>query len=437
MSTTGTSKRIVLKRRASALARPDHPSESLATIHLPTGESDDLIRLLSTAGYDIVEETATELDVRYAPDPQVRNHSGIAPSPHTAPPISRLAVVDESTLVRDKMDAVARLLEGLAHDFNNILSVVAICADEAFDPTSPEVREEWLADTQEAIERGSVLTRDLLAFSQRENRGLRLVDLHELVRHARPLMRHVLGEDITLRLELKARHTSVRVHEGRWMSVFVSLAMNARRVLGDDELIISTADIDTHERGRCVELAVSDSRGQSALVVSRVLEPFFSTLVDRDGPPLDVVPDPSGFRIVIPVVEDEIDRRASMVASPAALGTQLARTRVLFVEDEETLQRIGRRALERAGFLVHTAQSAEEAIGLVDQGRVDEVDVLVADVDLPGLSGPSLADHLRRRYPDLRVLFTSALGPRADVEVLEKPYTTAILLTQIQDLLGR
>ncbi len=368
------------------------------------------------------------------------------------------------------MESIARLASGVAHDFNNILSVISICADEALAsmPLDAPARE-CLIDIRHAVERGSFVTRDLLTFSRRDIQEPRLVDFNDVVSESHRALARLLGDDISLKISLSAANARVRLDPAHWSSVLTNLALNARQAMTNGgSLTIRTRDVEidpaTFGRpdrppGRYIELeVVDDGCGMPAHVQSKIFEPFFTTkgsiATGRTGLGLSVVhgvverangfievtsrmrtlskidDEPSGttFRIFIPCesasptvlgASSESPHSASFLRSSSPRRAELT---LLVVEDEDAVRRVAQKTLERAGFRVLSAPSGEDAIAMLDEidrsrsieaeraeaeSRQAPFDLLVTDVMLPGMNGRQLADALRARYEHTLVLYTS------------------------------
>jgi signal transduction histidine kinase/ActR/RegA family two-component response regulator len=369
-----------------------------------------------------------------------------------------------------KIESLGRLAGGIAHDFNNILSVISICADEVLDGmSSDDPNRACLEDIRGAVDRGSAITRDLLAFSRRGILEPRLVDLHEVLASNRRMIERILGSDVQIETVLAAHAPRVRIDSSQWTSVFVNLALNARCAMPNGgSLVIRTRslvlDPATRERdhatGLYVELAVTDTGcGMPADVQERIFEPFFTTKSIGNGVGLGlsvvhgIVEESGGwieatsqvdvgttFRIYVPVALDEpkvdaTDHPSLPDEHPATL---------LVVEDEDAVRRVALRALQRSGYRVFDAATAEEAVALLSE--IGSIDLLVTDVVLPGMDGRRLAESIMQRSPDLAVLYTSGYTDdevvrygvsRSEMSFLQKPYSTTRLLERVEEVLAK
>jgi signal transduction histidine kinase/ActR/RegA family two-component response regulator len=366
--------------------------------------------------------------------------------------------LEEKLRQSQKMEAIGRLAGGVAHDFNNILLAILNNAElmEIRLPGNPALR--YVAAIREAAERAADLTRQLLAFGRKQMLQPQAVDLNESVTEVDKILRRTIGEDIEIRILRDPDLGMVMVDPGQIHQVILNLAVNARdamptggaltiettNVVLDEEYVRIRPEI---EPGRYVMLAVSDTGvGMSPEVQERVFEPFFTTkskdkgtglglstvygIVRQTGGSIGVYSEPgvgSTFKVFLPRamdVEDDDSATASGVLWKVE-GTE----RLLLVEDDASVRESLVEHLERFGYQVVAAGSAEEAIV-----RAAEVsfDALITDVVLPKESGAKLAERLLLKMPKLSVLFISGYTENAvvhhgvvdpDVRFLQKPFT--------------
>jgi PAS domain S-box-containing protein len=368
-----------------------------------------------------------------------------------------------------KMEAIGQLAGGVAHDFNNILSVILGYADligEGLSPADP--RAGALAEMRTAAERGAGLTRQLLAFSRKQVLQPKVLDLNGVVSRAETLLRRLIGEDIALTVRLDASAGTVRADPGQLEQVIMNLAVNARDAMPQGgRLVIETSgaeldrapdDAGAAAAGRYAVLTVRDTGcGMDAAVTERVFEPFFTTkeagrgtglglstvygIVTQSGGHIRVSSIPGAgttFTIALPQIESAVDAPAA----PANATVPAARQeRILLVEDEAPVARLVERVLTDHGYQVVRTASAAEARAAVARERA--FDLMLTDVVLPGLSGRALAEELGGALPGLRVLFMSGYtedaivrhGVDAQVEFLHKPFTVASLTRRVRDVL--
>ncbi len=367
-----------------------------------------------------------------------------------------------------KMEAVGRLAGGVAHDFNNQLSVIfghsALLAASA--PSRERVRDS-VAEINRAAEKAAALTQQLLAFGRRQLLEPRVLDLSSVLAESRSLLRRVIGERVRLKMLLAPRLRQVNADPVQINQILLNLALNARDAMPEGgELTIETRDVDfdsgfafLHPEtrpGSYVLMAVTDTgAGMVPEVRARIFEPFFSTksdstglglsvvdgIVSQNGGYLTVVTDPSlgtTFSIYLPAVEEPLRRPSrSAVAKPG-----VSNETILLVEDEDSVREVTALLLESLGYRVLQVASAEEALAFA-QSKEARIDLLFTDVIMPGMSGWELAEAFRTYDPRIRVLFQSGhtddivvrLGIlNAEVAFLQKPFSLGSLGKKIREL---
>ncbi|MEW6475314.1 MAG: PAS domain S-box protein [Actinomycetota bacterium] len=374
-----------------------------------------------------------------------------------------------------RLESLGQLAGGIAHDFNNLLGVILNYADfilDAVEAAPGDVEPLFAsvqADTQaifQAAQTGAALTRQLLIFGRRDPVQPRLLNLDEVVRGLEPLLRRTIGEDVDLRLSLDSHSALVRADPGRLEQVLLNVAVNARDAMpSGGRLMIATSVVDLDdataleagvEPGRWVRLAMSDTGvGMSHSVAARAFEPFFTTKPKGHGTGLGlatvfgVVRDAGGqvainsspgegttLLIHLPAAEGRVAAEGDKTANGARGGHGQT---VLVVEDDDVMREVARRILARDGYAVITAADATEALRICEDTAVD-IDLVLSDVVMPGLSGPDLVARLRTVRPDVRSIYMSGYPedfvarrhPGDDVTVIRKPFTPGVLLRQIR-----
>jgi PAS domain S-box-containing protein len=377
-----------------------------------------------------------------------------------------------------RLESLGELAGGVAHDFNNMLSVIssytAFVAEEVAKHLDSEDGRAILGDieqVQHAAGRAAGLTRQLLAFARREVVQPRVVDLNAVVAAARKLLSRTLGDNIELVTGLDPALHRVLADPGQIEQVLLILAVNARDAMpGGGKLVIETANVDVDEvyassraslsAGRYVALKVSDSgSGMTPEVMERAFEPFFTTkpkgsgsglglatvygIVTQAGGCARIYSEPrhgTTVTVLLPVTEQ----------SPGDAGRpQDALERgggetVLVVEDESALREVARRILERHGYQVLVAANGREAIDAVT-ARDEHIDALVTDVVMPGMQGQEVAERVRVLQPDIRVLYMSGYAQgllgvegvlQPGVNFIEKPFSEANFVTSVRRVLS-
>jgi PAS domain S-box-containing protein len=369
-----------------------------------------------------------------------------------------------------KLESVGLLAGGIAHEFNNWLTVIGGCA-ELLDDRAPPALRPLIEDIRGASERAAGLTRQLLAFSRRDLPATRLLDPNVLLTDTESMLRRLLGEDVELCIVPAPDAAQVRLDPGQWTSVLMNLCINARDAMprgGKLELSIRMAELDGERAssfgiapGRYVLLTVADTgTGMSPEVQSRIFEPFFTTkgvgrgtglglsvihgVVQQAGGHIAVDSAPevgTTFRIYIPAAPSPARAPATEVPPKALDGSET----LLLVEDEDALRRVMQRALSAHGYTVLAAANGEEALALASASP-RPIDLLITDVVMPGMNGREVANAVLARFPGTGVLFTSGYTDDevvrngiedADVHFLAKPYTPQLLLRRIRELLTR
>jgi PAS domain S-box-containing protein len=371
-------------------------------------------------------------------------------------------------LQAQKMDAVGRLAGGVAHDLNNLLTVIQGHSEILLGKLDEEDRTYHnVSEIHAASERAANLTRQLLAFSRQEEPDSSLVDLGEMVRGMEGMCARLIGERIALHVNLEDGLLPVLGNVGQLEQVLLNLVVNARDAMPEGgDLSISTRSIEdgpeeTPEGSAWVCLEVADTgHGMEDEVQARIFDPFFTTKAPGEGSGLGlatvygIVSGMGGrilvnsrpgvgtqFEVVLPAGEP--GRREP---EPAArvVGDLLPETgTVLVVEDEGAVREIIVRILSDAGFLVREASNGDEAVVLArDMGT--ELDLVVTDVVMPGLRGPEMVTQIRRTRPGVPVLFLSGyVGDSLEIPALPqragflaKPFRPSELLTAVAGLLS-
>jgi two-component system cell cycle sensor histidine kinase/response regulator CckA len=378
----------------------------------------------------------------------------------------RRRAVEERTHQAQRMESLGKLAGGVAHDFNNILAIIANYTDFVAEETAdrPGVQAD-LTQVRTAVERATNLTRQLLTFTRAETVQPRDVDLNAALTEAHKMLERTIGEHINMLARPAPQPMTVHADPSQLQQVLLNLAINARDAMpegGTLVLEVNSATLGGDEvnmqpplpAGTYARLLVSDTgEGMSPETAARVFEPFFTTkpqgkgtglglatvygIVTEAGGSINVYSEPgigTTFRIYLPLVT------APTITAPApprqAPPDGNGRT-VLVVEDEPALARVISRILTDGGYHVVTAANGPEALELDEQHPCD---VLLTDVIMPEMSGRRLAELLHERRPDLPVLYMSGysnglLGTTKvldeDVAFIEKPFTGSDLLHRL------
>jgi len=366
-----------------------------------------------------------------------------------------------------QLEAVGRLAGGVAHDFNNILSIIMghgelLLASGVDDRTQNGVKQ-----IQRAAERAASLTQQLLAFSRKQVLQPKVLDLNETVAEVQTMLARVIGEDIALIASLHPSLLLVKADPGQVEQVLMNLAINARDAMPQGgSLTMETRNVDVDAdrardldlpAGRYVMLTVRDTgHGMTAETLSHIFEPFFTTkpmgkgtglglatvygIVKQSGGSIQVDSEAGAgteFRVYLPADE------TSAYNLPVRNGNQEVAggtETILIVEDESDLRELARIFLQGYGYKVLEAASAEQALRTADSSG-EPIHLLLTDVIMPGMSGRQLAERILSRRPQTRVMYMTGytddmvmqhnvLVP--GVQLLQKPFTKVDLAAKVR-----
>lgn len=372
-------------------------------------------------------------------------------------------------LQAQKMEAIGQLAAGVAHDFNNILTVISgyaeLLRDHGGDAASTRA---GLTEIVQASRRAALLTRQLLAFGRRQLLQPVTIDLNAAVQQAMTMVTRLIGQHITVRETFSAMALPVRLDPGQFEQVLLNLAVNARDAMErGGELLIRTWPMecsiaDARDRGldhpgRYAVLQVMDNGGGIPPdVVARIFEPFFTTkergkgtglglstvygIVRQSGGHIAVDSEPgvgTTFTLHFPMATGVVpgDEDGAAPSEPPAGRGEM----VLVVEDESALRQFAVQVLRRHGYRTIEAPNAAEALAFIL--RTDALPELVlTDVSMPGMTGPELGQRLRELAPDIAVMYMSGyagdaaqrLGvPLQPGSFLNKPFSADELLEAV------
>jgi CheY-like chemotaxis protein len=371
------------------------------------------------------------------------------------------------------MEAVGQLTGGIAHDFNNLLTVILgnLSWLERDLPTRQTRLRRYVQAATRGAERGATLVHRLLAFARRQPLAPRSIDLNRLVIDTSELLRRTLGENIALETVLAGGLWMTRADPVELENALLNLVLNARDAMGGSgRLTIETANVHLDENyaaaheevtpGQYVMLAVTDTgSGMTEEVRRSAFDPFFTTKGESGGSGLGLsmvygfVKQSSGHvkiyselgygttvkaylpRATMPEAESSVETTTSR--APRSTKHEL----ILVVEDEEDVRAYSAGLLRELGYEVIEAAEAAAALHVLE---TQTVDLLFADVGLPGLNGRQLADQARQTHPSLAVLFTTGYAKNAivhngildsGVEMISKPYSPHDLARSVRRIL--
>jgi signal transduction histidine kinase len=373
-----------------------------------------------------------------------------------------------------KMEAVGQLAAGLAHDFNNILTIIQLnIADLLLASKGLASETSILREVALASERASSLVRQLLVFSRKETLCPKYLDLNQALAKFRTFLGRVLGGAVKVSIHLADSPACLKADEQDLDQIVLNLALNARDAMpGGGEIalrssvvILAAKDAQRHAQARpgCfVCLALADTGcGMDAAILARIFEPFFTTkeigkgtglglatvygIVQRHNGWIEVDSEPgkgTTFKVFFP--QDECPARPAAKSLPRAISPppNPADLTILLVEDEKSLRQIARHFLNRSSFRTLEAADGVEALDVWAR-HASEVDILFTDIMMPNrISGLKLAEMLREERPELKVIYSSGnhnagIGPellrKDEAWFLPKPYTSEDLLSVVSE----
>ena len=392
---------------------------------------------------------------------------------------------------QQKMESVGQLAGGIAHDFNNVLSAIMMATDfllNAHKPTDPSFQD--IIQIKQNANRAAALVRQLLAFSRKQTLRPQVLDLGETLSDLGMLLKRLIGEKVTLEVVHGRDLWPVKVDISQFEQVIVNLAVNARDAMPDGgKLTVRTSNVPASECGKFaykgmpsadyVLVEVSDSgTGIPPDIIEKVFEPFFSTKEVGKGTGLglstvygivkqtggfvyaDSAAGNTSFRIFlprhVPGAEEALAQipaaDAPAIAGAMSAADTMARAAtadltghgtILLVEDEEGLRALNARGLSSRGYTVLEASNGVEAIEVLD--KQGSVDLVVSDVVMPEMDGPTLLKELRRRDPNVKIIFVSGYAEEAfqknlpsqeQYAFLAKPFTLKQLVAEVKKTLA-
>lgn len=377
-----------------------------------------------------------------------------------------------------KMQAVGQLAGGIAHDFNNVLTAIIGFSDlllTSHRPTDPAFKD--IMNIKQNANRAAGLVRQLLAFSRQQTLRPKILSLTDVISDLQVLLSRLLGEKIALNVNHGRDLWFVKVDVNQFEQVIINLAVNARDAMPEGgNLTIHTENVVIRENtsrsevplepGEYVLCEVTDTGcGISPEIIEKIFDPFFSTKEVGKGTGLGLstvygivkqtggyvftdseIGEGTSFKIYLPRHFEEIDTDASEArAEKKDKQRDLTGTGcVLLVEDEEAVRTFAARALTSRGYKVLEAASGVEALDVM-KGHTGSIDLVVSDVVMPEMDGPTLLKELRKTHPDLKIIFISGYAEEAfrnnldEAEkfmFLPKPFSLKQLAGSVKEVLG-
>jgi two-component system, cell cycle sensor histidine kinase and response regulator CckA len=380
--------------------------------------------------------------------------------------------LQENLAQSQKMQAIGQLAGGVAHDFNNVLTAIIGYSDLLLAnhrPTDPSFQD--IMQIKQNANRAAGLVRQLLAFSRRQTLRPQTLQLNDVLSELQMLLRRLVGETIQLDVVHSRDLWLVKADLNQFEQVIVNLVVNARDAMPDGgKITLCTRNVPASECGRLKDMAVvpadyvlvevqDTGHGIPADVMAKIFEPFFTTKEVGKGTGLGlsmvygIVKQTGGyvfceseagagatFRILLPrLIEAEADKPLKKeAAKPAADLT--GHGAILLVEDEEAVRAFASRALASRGYTVLEADSGVEALRVAEEAG-GTIDLIVSDVIMPEMDGPTMLAELRRRGIDAKVVFMSgyaddafsrSLPEKQEFVFLPKPFTLKQLIETVK-----
>jgi PAS domain S-box-containing protein len=381
--------------------------------------------------------------------------------------------MEEELRQAQKMEAVGRLAGGVAHDFNNVMTVIlgysAVLLQQV-EPDSPAHR--YVREIQQAGKRCASLTNQLLAFSRKQLLHPVPLDLHGIIRDLTPMLMNLIGEHISIALRLDPTPRWVKADPVQLEQVLLNLALNARDAMPDggtlsiETDLVAPADIASEDRANVeerpyVRLKVHDTgTGMDPDTKARIFDPFFTTKPVGHGTGLGLatvygIVHQSGGYIKV----DSLPGRGTTMAvylpeaaavtpvpasSPKPAGVHPTSGTILLVEDEPSVRALTQQILQINGYTVHGAENGVQAVDVIRR-RQTPIDLLITDMVMPGINGKELAKRLRGYLKSLRVLYVSGYSDKVpltddedetDSAFLQKPFSPDELIQKVREILN-
>ncbi len=383
--------------------------------------------------------------------------------------VTERRLLEQQLFQAQKMEAIGKLAGGVAHDFNNLLTAISGYSRLLLESVGTEGQRSDVEEIIKAADRAASLTTQLLSFSRQQILETVAVDLNDLIEDIAAILRRIIGDDVELITILK-EVSAVRGDRGQLEQVVLNLVVNARDAMpGGGTIRIETHETGIHSPltsygitlppGRYVVMTVSDTGcGMSEETKARLFEPFFTTkpqgvgtglglatihgILAQSGGLAEVSSEPgagASFRVYLPQYEGVIATAPRIDLVLPAGGSET----ILLAEDEASVRVLARRILQRAGYTVIEARNSVDAKHHAES--TGHIDLLLADVRMPGGGGPDLYRSLHASRPTMRVLFMSGyaerhLFERAEIPhaapFLSKPFTMEGLLRKVREALA-
>jgi two-component system cell cycle sensor histidine kinase/response regulator CckA len=459
-----------------ALARALEGKPASAPVDVAVGPQGEATRRLYVTALASPGRPRSEADLT-APTPDA-DQAGEAAALLFAMDTSEQRALEIKFAQSHKMEAIGKLAGGIAHDFNNVLTVIIMNSElllQTRRPTDPGYND--LMQIKSNARRAAGMVKQLLAFSRKQTLEPEILPLNEVIQDFSLALGRLLGERVALKHAPGRELWYVKADRTQLEQVLMNLAVNARDAMpSGGTLTIRTDNLSERKSldlaalgitaGEYVALEVSDSgTGMSAEVMAKIFDPFFTTKEVGKGTGLGlstvygIVKQTGGyifadsevgkgttFRIYLPrFVPAPADLQAAKGAKRKEPHRDLTGSgRVLLVEDEDAVRSVGARALKRQGYTVLEASTGLEALEVME-AHAGQVDLVVSDVIMPEMDGPTMNNEMRKSNPDLQIVFVSGyprdafdkmVEPGLTFGFLPKPFTMAQLAAKVKEHLS-
>ena len=443
--------------RSLSLLRED-PSDWLRSVH-----PDDLPRLRQfykttdrgSIQYRVVRPDGSVRVVLSSRFPICNAHGVVQRVAGSGRDITESHQLAEQLRQTQKLESLGLLASGIAHDFNNVLAVIGSNSTLLGETTTDPADLELVAEIDQAVQRATALTRQLLVFSRKQVANAIVLDVNVAISETHKMLSRMVGEDIAIETSLDPELEPIRIDPSHLVQIVMNLAVNARDAMSaGGKLTVMTRQLADHR----VLLAVADTGcGMCPATVARIFEPFFTTkgptkgtglglsvvhgIVEQAGGRIEVhseVGVGTTFEITLPTASDPLATSAA-----AALETKRGAETIMFVDDDIYVRMTAARTLRTKGYTVLEADDGDSALAVL-HACGGQVALLVTDVVMPGMDGHALAEQARKSYPKIRVLYSTGYTEdavlkhgvrREEVAVIDKPFHSHALAAKVREIL--